>query len=212
MKKIMFNDRFGLTDAVLEGRKTMTRRVIKQEKVIARHYNPNLFPVDKRDPYAYYRDERGLCRLLDADYNLIVPAYKIGEEVAVAQRYEDLKYRLTAMQRCMINPFGSPRENPGWKNKMFVKADLMPARIRFKSLWIQRLQDISDTDCIAEGVVKTKYRDFPQDMYLPFIGCKDSEVSWTPQGAFQILIDKVSGNGTWDSNPLVWVYEFELIK
>lgn len=29
MKKIMFNDKFGLTQAVLEGRKTMTRRIIK---------------------------------------------------------------------------------------------------------------------------------------------------------------------------------------
>lgn len=28
MKKIMFNDRFGLTQAVLEGRKTMTRRIV----------------------------------------------------------------------------------------------------------------------------------------------------------------------------------------
>lgn len=28
MQKIMFNDRYGLTDAVIEGRKIMTRRII----------------------------------------------------------------------------------------------------------------------------------------------------------------------------------------
>ena len=31
MKKIMFNDRYGLTQAVLDGRKTMTRRIIKPQ-------------------------------------------------------------------------------------------------------------------------------------------------------------------------------------
>lgn len=34
----------------------------------------------------------------------------------------------------------------------------------------------------------------------------------TPRKAFAALIDKVSGKGTWDKNPLVFVYEFELIK
>ena len=31
MKKIMFDDRFGLTQAVLEGRKTMTRRIVSEK-------------------------------------------------------------------------------------------------------------------------------------------------------------------------------------
>lgn len=31
MQKIMFNDRYGLTQAVIEGRKTMTRRLIPDE-------------------------------------------------------------------------------------------------------------------------------------------------------------------------------------
>lgn len=29
---------------------------------------------------------------------------------------------------------------------------------------------------------------------------------------FSKLIDKVSGKGTWDSNPYVFVYDFELVK
>jgi hypothetical protein len=32
-----------------------------------------------------------------------------------------------------------------------------------------------------------------------------------PKEAFSFLIDKVSGNGTWESNPWVFVYTFELI-
>ena len=34
----------------------------------------------------------------------------------------------------------------------------------------------------------------------------------TPREAFAHLIDEVSGKGTWDSNPWVWVYDFELFK
>ena len=34
----------------------------------------------------------------------------------------------------------------------------------------------------------------------------------TPREAYAELIDKVSGKGTWNKNPYVWVYEFKLIK
>lgn len=34
----------------------------------------------------------------------------------------------------------------------------------------------------------------------------------TPREAFASLIDKVSGRGTWASNPWVVAYEFELVK
>ena len=62
--------------------------------------------------------------------------------------------------------------------------------------------------------------------YVPGIKCKDwSKESYvdtedgrtwklfpTPREAFASLIDKVSGRGTWDRNPWVVVYEFELVK
>lgn len=34
----------------------------------------------------------------------------------------------------------------------------------------------------------------------------------TPREAFAALIDKVSGRGTWDSNPWVFAYTYELVK
>ena len=35
---------------------------------------------------------------------------------------------------------------------------------------------------------------------------------FTPRAAFASLIDKVSGKGTWEENPYVFVYSFQLIK
>lgn len=34
----------------------------------------------------------------------------------------------------------------------------------------------------------------------------------TARDAFSTLIDKVNSKGTWESNPFVWVYDFELVK
>ena len=100
----------------------------------------------------------------------------------------------------------------GWDNKMFVKADLMPHQIQIRDLRIERLQDISEEDCMKEGV----YRDygdteFPPQEFYDYDWNEDNGFD-TPREAFASLIDKVSGRGTWDRNPFVWRIEFELVK
>lgn len=52
--------------------------------------------------------------------------------------------------------------------------------------------------------------EFPPSIFYEFEGNKDDGFD-TPREAFAALIDKVSGKGTWESNPYVFVYEFELI-
>lgn len=77
MKKIIFNDRYDLTQAVIEGRKTMTRRLEldADHEYIARHYNPIYKPQ-----HCYYRDSRGMCQLINSNTRkLFIPHYKVGE-------------------------------------------------------------------------------------------------------------------------------------
>lgn len=199
----MFNDKYGLTDAVLQGRKTMTRRLIKQEVAIVRHFNPRLFP-EGYDPSAFYRDERGMCRLIDTDGNYIEPIYEIGEVVAVAQPYSSFRPLISH------NDDYSP-SHPGWDNKMFVRADLMPHQIRITDIKVERLQDISDEDCLKEGIMVHPGWPAMSDLYV-FQGRTPLENYLTPREAFASLIDKVSGRGTWESNPHVFAYTFEKIK
>lgn len=91
---------------------------------------------------------------------------------------------------------------------MFVKADLMPHLIKITDIHVERLQDISDEDCLKEGIEKCK---IPLCIKHYFIrDCGDCASS--PREVFSELIDKVSGKGTWESNPWVFVYEFELLK
>lgn len=186
MKKIMFNDKYGLTAAVLEGRKTQTRRIVP--KNIVEEFEQMFDPT-----------------IVDA------ARYKYGEIVAVAQSICDLYAEFDLVYRgkdtkSLMKKFG---ESPSFRNKMFVKAKEMPHQIRITDISVERLQDISDDDCLREGIryIKdiNKYYFERTDRYEGFY-------FENPRSAFASLIDKVSGRGTWDENPYVFVYQFELIK
>lgn len=192
MKKINFNDRYGLTNAVIEGRKTMTRRLTPDE----------FFGLtwDTRGNTLVYENEYG--DFIDVRHSKYT-RYKLGEVVAVSQCYNDVVQEFTDLAFV-----------PGSTNKMFVRADLMPHQIRITGIRCERLQDISDEDCMKEGVVDVTYFKTggrPYELFaLP--GHEYEETFNTPRRAFAALIDKVSGRGTWDRNPWVVAYEFELVK
>lgn len=92
---------------------------------------------------------------------------------------------------------------------MFVRADLMPHRIRITNVRVERLQDISDEDCLREGI--EEHLKGVQYGFTSNIGYVGQYPFTTPREAFALLIDKISGKGTWESNPWVFVYEFKLI-
>lgn len=105
-----------------------------------------------------------------------------------------------------------PKES-GFFNKMFVKADLMPHHIEITDIKVERLQDISDEDCMKEGIYRLDSANGNGGIAYSFVGASDKKhigLYNTPRDAFSALIDKVSGKGTWESNPYVWVYEFKL--
>lgn len=198
MKKISFNDKFGLTQAVLDGRKTMTRRIIKCPRTFKGEW------VAGFNIHRCHSDKKivGYPCMYDADGREFIPRYKVGEVVAIAQSYETVYHEQGLETLDML--VSGWKYSKGWRNKLFVRADLMIHHIRITNLKIERLQDISDEDCLKEGV----YED-SGDFY-EFEGNKDDGFD-TPREAFAALIDKVSGKGTWESNPYVFVYEFELI-
>ena len=191
MKKIMFNDQYGLTQAVLEGRKTQTRRIAYQEPF---KYNCNS---------GFYTEGKDKGKLTINDGNEIVAksTYKIGEVVAIAQRYKDIPFNKEIFKGAGLSI--------GWVNKMFVKSSLMPHKIMITKIRYERLQDISTDDCLAEGIV-----DFESKINKAhFYSITDESATYgTPKTPYAQLIDKLAGKGTWGSNPLVFVYDFVLVK
>ena len=132
--------------------------------------------------------------------------YKVGEVVAIAQSYKEV-YPNADFE--MVGN-GFMTESAGWNNKMFVRADLLPHHIRITDIEIERLQDISDDDIIREGV--WQFYDNKDLFYVSKnIGYAPDVAFPTAREAFWFLIDKVSGKGTWESNPLVVAYSFELV-
>lgn len=186
----MFNDKYGLTQAVLDGRKTQTRRIVDVSKL-------SKMQIDSLD------DENSDLGILTMGNLLDDSRYKVGEEVAVAQSYKDAG--------C---DFYFHRGLAGWNNKMFVRADEMPHRIKITNIRIERLQDISDEDCMKEGVVMIgNYKYGVYGIWDKSSKDRNAYVVYnTPKQAFASLIDKTCGKGAWESNPWVFVYDFVLIK
>ena len=219
----MFNDKFGLTKAVLEGGKTQTRRVIKTSDAFER-VNPD-FDWDEDDIKNWKDDFVSRVENMSEDekqkcfeYLINHSKYKIGEIVAVAQSYTDCGN----LPDYELDEDGYPimPKRSGFFNKMFVRADLMPHQIRITDVRVEKLQDISGNDCLKEGVVVNE----PKikggiNMYYPceYLRSCAKEVGWgrvfhTPREAFAHLINKVSRKDVWNENPYVFVYDFELVK
>lgn len=96
---------------------------------------------------------------------------------------------------------------------MFVRADLMPHRIRITDISVERLQDISDEDIMREGIMEGEFVNTWDRYYYDTWGDVPNHVTFpTPRKAFASLIDRISGRGTWQRNPWVFVYSFEITK
>ena len=200
----MFNDRYGLTAAVLQGRKTMTRRIVPTQ------YVPMI--------------EDGLqgAALIEAQRH--GDAYRENEIVAVAQSYKDARIDPHYLMFATVEEKYSCSEKEikamdtkGWSNKMFVRADLMPHQIQITDINIVRLQDISEEDCLKEGIKKKQDWHHRKPTNPFFFGTPKH--SWensfpTAKKAFATLINRpgVGHKGLWEENPFVFAYSFQLIK
>lgn len=209
----MFADRFALTQAVLNGTKTQTRRLVSL--TLHRRIGNELVEIEPNN--ILLDNERGWAFELDGKtYPLPKgnhPNYQVGEIVAVAQSYVDAGIsvqtltKLSAQEHPVTQRSNFLKKVSGWKNKMFVRADLMPHQIRITNLRVQRLQDITDEECAKEGIRVGETTSSFWDERL-----KDTRFYPSPREAYADLIDRISGRGTWESNPYVFVYDFELVK
>lgn len=214
MKKIMFSDEFMLTQAVLDGRKTQTRRIVPQSLI---------------DKYEEWYDD--VCCIAIPSGSTIETIkdwllrkhtrYYVGEVVAVAQSYCSIAEELENCNNATCaahyeknvqkaSEYISWMEHPGFNNKLFVAAGMMIHQIRITDVRVERLQDISDECCLKEGVMKwdAGQKDIPFFCYPNSAKCDYD----TPQEAFAHLINKVSRKDIWEANPYAFVYDFELVK
>lgn len=204
MKKIMFNDRYNLEWMVLKGKKTQTRRVLhRRAQNFAESFGES-HPEAVIKKYA---------------------RFQVGEEIAIAQPYKNLieqGYLCRESDGWVSEKYCT---SPGYRNKMFVKAEYMPHRIRITGIKVERLQDISDEDCMAEGVVESpisvenmETHEVGNMAYVEVKKGKDGSaetimrVCTSARLAYKALIKAINGEDVWIRNPYVFAYTFKLIK
>lgn len=124
MKRISFNDKYGLTKAVLEGRKTQERRIITC---------PSFYKGIEVRGFYVYKNMQGKAvdaSLYDEDEEVIAPSprYEIGEILAIAQSYKDLGYKpndflyLSESKGCGLSAIEA-RKLKGWNYKQCILSD-----------------------------------------------------------------------------------------
>jgi len=203
MKKRMFNDKFQLTFAVIQGWKTMTSDIL-----------PELGPETELVGTIGKGDFEFR---IGGSYETVIikPKFKVGEVVAVAERYETLYERDD--WNYIDNPDLIDRwcKTAGWYNKMFVRADLMPHRIRIENVKCERLRQISELDILKEGVLRFEkcFDDYPNvvERYIYSIPGIDYRYN-SALDPFLRIVEDIFGKGTWEKNPYRIAYEFTLIK
>lgn len=233
MKKILFDTKFGLEKAVLEGRKTQKRGTCMIQ--------PPYENVDVAFPCCWIDEDNPEKDPLYGAFcwvnknnpqehtDWIKPMYRVGEIIAIAQSYKVISENISknessekalfysnVMKTCYPNEdIARDKEDiAGWTNKMLVRPSLMPHQIRITNVRIQRLQNISDEDCLAEGIIKNATRYCFKEKVKQTTGdVLTFSVNFdTPREAYAALIEKLCRKGIWDYNPWVWAYTFELVK
>ena len=215
MKKIMFNDKYGLTQAVLNGSKTQTRRIMKGKP---------LFPSDEIESAGVLGDEVQIIANGGESLITMKQPFRVGEVVAVAQSYNDcgykcFHYRDTDEFMYIVKDNKEISICPaGVRNKMFVAPSLMPHQIHITNVRVERLQDISDEDCLKEGItdmgaggsLRYSFTENVKQTTGDTIAFSNNFAA--AKEAFAHLINKVSRKDLWEENPYVFVYDFELFK
>lgn len=201
MKKMMFNEKYGLQRAVLSRTKTKTRRDGKKvEKKYAIYVVAN--EMNGKEDY-----------LSLEEFAISKSPYKVGDIVAIQQSYKELleeEYMPTSIENEVIRMV--EQNHIGCTNKMYVKAELMPHHVRITEVRFEQLKCISDEECLEEGIYR---RDDVIDCNMnPVVRYQyygTPEMFVTPRDAFASLIDKISGKGTWEKNEYVYVYGIERV-
>jgi hypothetical protein len=216
--------------AILEGRKTQTRRVLKPQ--------PRLFEIDDKGTPC----QVGVIKVEGRPYNQLTlgsersgvieakpKLYSIGDELWVRETWA------TDSQVDHIKPSDLSRGEPIFyiadskvritgchpikkgKNRQSIFMPRAASRIqlRITDIRCEKLQDISEADAIAEGILVGK--PLPQmpkskgDIYHN--GISDPINGWTrsPIQAYRELWKSINGAGSWDQNPWVWAITFERV-
>lgn len=215
---ILFNG--PMVRAILEVRKTQTRRTIKPQPLwIAEPCVP--FKTPDADPngiiycpygqpgdrlwvretiYAWGRWETRFSKKKGRDeWHFIDMTLESGKQ-----------YRYPATMTGDNGPRQRGSVTPQWWKRPPIHAPRCSSRILLEitSVRVERLQDIGEDDCLAEGIAQVVRERLPN---IQQCGEYDA-IDVDPVAEYRALWETINGAGSWDANPWVWVIEFKRVQ
>lgn len=193
--------------AILDGRKTMTRRIVKPQPhihhwEIFKSYKQTVSVLDTTSGPVYqfndWNSEKGLSH--DRNIEVKCPYGQVGDILWVRETWkyldlgpEDSGFVYKASENGKA--WQANDESWTWKSSIHMPKEACRIRLEITNVRVERLKDISEEDAKAEGV-----------QFNP-----QAPASITNKGSFAKLWQSINGQESWDMNPWVWVIEFKKI-
>lgn len=208
--------------AILSGAKTQTRRICKPQPVSVGGSGKRRVYRDE-DFKSAWEDRKGdgyCAQDRDCPYGAPGDVLWVKETWRTLHSQDCLKPTLLDQDRSKIT-YEADKENrnPLWafgKTRVSIHMPRWASRLalRIKSVRVERLQEISEADAIAEGIerVDQSHRGFSCTPWRNYRIGRPGEMSLhcsTPSRSYMTLWECINGAGSWDANPFVWVIEFE---
>lgn len=190
--------------AILSGSKSQTRRVVKPQPE-RRNIEQigNMLGFKKRQGDGFWLWPNARERILAE-----CPYGAPGDQLWVRETWQAIDGNELAL-RIMTEPHPSrgwieyaatvPEGHeppPRWRPSIHMPRWASRITLEVTGVRVERLQDISEADALAEGVS----------------AILDEMRRATPRCDFQALWQSINGPGSWDANPWVWIVEFKRIK
>lgn len=211
--------------ALLDGSKTQTRRAVKFPSFTKEHWrDPGLGAGEYFKVACYGEDTIHRVR---CPYGMAGDLLWVRETWAICERHIDLtKVYYKAHERHSHTEFHQLIETskvgnlkPSWpkfKPSIHMPRALSRITLEITGVRVERLQDISEADCIAEGIIKsddhqTLYRHYGGDKTYAENGYGLQRTVWVqPVPSYRSLWESINGAESWAANPWVWVIEFKV--
>lgn len=200
IKPILFST--PMVQAILEGRKTQTRRIVKFKTAGANHtanYERAMIS-DSGDVFRFFQEENWLGWFDEK------PKYNTGDILWVRETWRKDLYNIYDHKADYTERIISHPSNKGiWKPSIHMPKAAARIFLEVTNVRVERLFDISEKDAIAEGIIVIE----PEEAYNSYDKGVGSYA--TARGSFFSLWTSINGQASLDANPWVWVYEFKRI-
>lgn len=208
-KPILFSTE--MVQAILEGRKTQTRRIVKNKYCNTDLVKANNILYERQnDIPAPYKSEDGKTIRRIRIHEECIPQYQKGDILYVRETWAEnilndkFIYKADEQQ-------GDEIIRGKWKPSIHMPKKAARIFLEVTDVRCERLQDISEEDAIAEGI--EHIGPFGEYKGSPHPDVKGIYRAYGQANrAFQDIWSDIFGKQSWDDNPFVWVYEFKRIE